>query len=26
VQTPEEFLNSTEPLAAAYKDAFRTTL
>jgi osmoprotectant transport system ATP-binding protein len=25
-QTPEEFLNSTEPLAAAYKDAFRTTL
>jgi len=26
VQTPEEFLNSTEPLAAAYNDAFRTTL
>jgi osmoprotectant transport system ATP-binding protein len=26
VQTPEEFLNSTEPLAAAYKDAFGTGL
>jgi osmoprotectant transport system ATP-binding protein len=26
VQTPEEFLNSTEPLATAYKDAFSTIL
>jgi osmoprotectant transport system ATP-binding protein len=26
VQTPEEFLTSTEPLAAAYKDAFGTNL
>jgi osmoprotectant transport system ATP-binding protein len=26
VQTPEEFLNSTEPLAAAYKDAFGNDL
>ena len=26
VQTPEEFLNSTEPLATAYKDAFGTDL
>jgi osmoprotectant transport system ATP-binding protein len=24
IQTPEEFLASTEPLAAAYKDAFGT--
>jgi osmoprotectant transport system ATP-binding protein len=26
VQTPEEFLSSTEPLATAYKDAFSTVL
>ena len=26
VQTPKEFLNSTEPLAAAYKEAFGTNL
>src|SRR5579864_8504458 len=26
VQTPQEFLSSTEPLATAYKDAFRSTL
>jgi osmoprotectant transport system ATP-binding protein len=26
VQTPDEFLTSTEPLAAAYKDAFGTNL
>jgi osmoprotectant transport system ATP-binding protein len=26
VQTPEEFLTSTEPLATAYRNAFETTL